>query len=119
MLGGAGSGRAWGSNTYNPRHFVSTYNTKGTIPLRWATPQSRTGLWKGLGLEKYYTDVVWSAAQEFRVLGRGYARRLKEASYTASGPNTLLICSTRRSDSRWRALAEVLRGFSLLFGILE
>jgi hypothetical protein len=27
----------------------STYNTRDTIPLRWATPQSRTGLWRGLG----------------------------------------------------------------------
>jgi hypothetical protein len=44
---------------------------------------------------------------------------LKGASYTAFGPNTLLICSTRRSDSRWRALAEVLWGVSLLFCILE
>jgi hypothetical protein len=31
-----------------PRHlsFCSTYNTKDTILLRWATPQSRTGLWR-------------------------------------------------------------------------
>jgi hypothetical protein len=82
-------------------------------------------------LEVLYDDWRGAPQRGFRGLGGAYAliRALehptpprgwpKEASYTAFGPNTFLICSTRRSDSRWRALAEVLRGFSLLFGVLE
>jgi hypothetical protein len=41
-----------------PASFYSTYNTRGTILLRWATPQSQTGLWRGLGPSKYYTTIV-------------------------------------------------------------
>jgi len=32
-----------------PLSFCSTYNTKSTNLLRWAPPQSRTWLWRGLG----------------------------------------------------------------------
>src|SRR5215208_4985919 len=46
-----------------PRHFVSTHNTRGTILLRWAAPQSRTVIWRGLGSQRYYTTVVWDIAQ--------------------------------------------------------
>jgi hypothetical protein len=31
-----------------PAGFCSTYNTRGTILLRQATPQSRTVLWRGV-----------------------------------------------------------------------
>jgi hypothetical protein len=41
-----------------PVSAYSTYNTKGTILLRWATPQSRTGLWRGVGSRRYYATVV-------------------------------------------------------------
>ncbi len=64
----------------------------------------------------------WSGAYVLiRALRTPYTTwgRPKEASYTAFGPNTLLICSTRCSDSRWLALAKVLRGFSLLLGVFE
>jgi hypothetical protein len=37
------------SGVPRPVSFYSTYNTKGTIVLRQATPRSRTGLWRGLG----------------------------------------------------------------------
>jgi hypothetical protein len=33
------------------------------ILLRWATAQSRTGLWRGSGSQRYYATVVWSTAQ--------------------------------------------------------
>jgi DNA polymerase-1 len=32
-----------------PLSFCSTHNTRGTNLLCWVTPQSRTGLWRGLG----------------------------------------------------------------------
>ena len=32
-----------------PASFCSTYNTRTVIPFRWATPQSRPGLWRGSG----------------------------------------------------------------------
>jgi hypothetical protein len=41
-----------------PLSFYSTYNTRSTILLRWATPQSRTGLWRGLDSQRYYTRSI-------------------------------------------------------------
>src|SRR5215217_2689797 len=38
-----------------PLSICSTYNTRGMILLHWATPQGRTGLWRGLGFQRYYT----------------------------------------------------------------
>jgi hypothetical protein len=40
-----------------PLSICSTYNTTGTILLRWATPQSRTGLRSGAGSQRYYTTI--------------------------------------------------------------
>jgi hypothetical protein len=66
MLGGAGSGRAWGSNTDNPRYFVSTYNTRSTMechPSALGHTPKPEGAMEGLGCQRYYTTIVRGTAQ--------------------------------------------------------
>jgi hypothetical protein len=46
-----------------PVSICSTYNTRSTILLRLTAPQSRTGLRRGLGSQRYYATIVWGAAQ--------------------------------------------------------
>src|SRR5215216_5511199 len=67
--------------------FCSIYNTKGsTNLLRWATPQSRTGLWTRLGLLEVLCDSAWGTSHRgSRGSGQvhsssetNYVRRLRE-----------------------------------------
>src|SRR5215208_1658705 len=46
-------------SVYSLLSFCSTYNTRDTT-----TPQSRTGLWRGLGSQRYYASITWSSAQD-------------------------------------------------------